>query len=78
VLRTSADDGAIDDLAMRELAFARAAMIGDSLPDVQAARAAGMPVAGVGWGFDPDGEMRRVAVDWWFEGVAELGRAVCP
>jgi len=54
----------------------RAAMIGDSLPDVQAARAAGMPVCGVAWGFDPDGEMRRVKLDWWFESVEELGRAV--
>jgi phosphoglycolate phosphatase len=53
-----------------------AAMIGDSLPDVQAARAAGMPVCGVAWGFDPDGEMRRVKLDWWFESVEELGRAV--
>jgi phosphoglycolate phosphatase len=53
-----------------------AVMIGDSLPDVQAARAAGMPVCGVAWGFDPDGEMRRVWLDWWFESVEELGRAV--
>ncbi len=75
--RASADNWAIGDVAMRELSSARAAMIGDSLPDVQAARAAGMPVAGVGWGFDPDGEMRRAAVDWWFESVAELKQAVC-
>ena len=53
-----------------------AAMIGDSLPDVQAARAARVPVCGVAWGFDPDGEMRRVKLDWWFESVEELGRAL--
>jgi phosphoglycolate phosphatase len=59
-----------------EIAPDHAVMIGDSLPDVQAARAAGMPVCGVAWGFDPDGEMRRVKLDWWFESVEELGRAV--
>ena len=64
------------DDSLRELAPDHAAMIGDSLPDVQAARAACMPVCGVAWGFDPDGEMRRVRLDWWFESVEELGRAV--
>lgn len=60
----------------RETAADHAAMIGDSLPDVQAARAAGMPICGVAWGFDPDGEMRRVQLDWWFESVEALGNAL--
>jgi phosphoglycolate phosphatase len=64
------------DESLRELAPDHAAMIGDSLPDVQAARAAGMPVCGVAWGFDPDGEMRRVTLDWWFESVEDLARAL--
>jgi phosphoglycolate phosphatase len=72
----SAGGHADADDSLRELAPDHAAMIGDSLPDVQAARAAGMPVCGVAWGFDPDGEMRRVTLDWWFESVEELGRAV--
>jgi phosphoglycolate phosphatase len=59
-----------------EAASHLAAMIGDSLPDVQAARAARMPVGGVAWGFDPDGEMRRAELDWWFESVQDLGRAL--
>jgi phosphoglycolate phosphatase len=62
--------------SLSEIAHDRAAMIGDSLPDVLAARAAGMPVCGVAWGFDPDGDMRRVQLDWWFESVEDLGRAL--
>lgn len=65
-----------DETWLREAAASRGAMIGDSPPDVQAARAAGMPACGVAWGFDPDGEMRRVEVDWWFDGVDELGNAL--
>jgi phosphoglycolate phosphatase-like HAD superfamily hydrolase len=62
--------------ALRKIASRRAAMIGDSPPDVLAARAAGMPACGVAWGFDPDGEMRRADLDWWFESVRELGNAL--
>jgi phosphoglycolate phosphatase len=53
-----------------------AVMIGDSLPDIEAARAAGMPACGVAWGFDPEGHMRRVELDWWFETVDELRLAL--
>lgn len=75
-LRGRASGHAVAAGSLPDIAPDRAAMIGDSLPDVQAARAAGMPVCGVAWGFDPDGEMRRVKLDWWFESVEELGRAV--
>jgi phosphoglycolate phosphatase len=53
-----------------------AVMIGDSLPDIEAARSAGMAACGVAWGFDPDGEMRRIELDWWFETVEALGEAL--
>lgn len=65
-----------DEDSFRDAPPDRAVMIGDSLPDVQAARAAGMPICGVAWGFDPDGEMRRAGVDWWFETVEDLARAL--
>ena len=53
-----------------------AAIIGDSINDAQAGWNAGMPVCGVGWGFDPDGALRASAVDWWFERPAELKEAL--
>jgi len=55
-----------------------AALIGDSIIDLQAGRAAGMPVCGVGWGMDPDGELRAAGADWWFETVEELTAALLP
>lgn len=51
-----------------------AVLLGDSITDLETGRAAGIPVCGVGWGFDPDGEMRRQGTDWRVETVAELGR----
>lgn len=50
-----------------------AVLLGDSITDLETGRAAGVPVCGVGWGFDPDGEMRRQGTDWWVETVEELG-----
>lgn len=49
-----------------------AILIGDSMTDLLTGRAAGMPVCGVGWGFDPDGEFRREGADWWVESAEEL------
>ena len=53
-----------------------AVLFGDSITDLETGRAAGMPVCGVGWGFDPDGEMRRQGTDWWVETVDELERVL--
>lgn len=49
-----------------------AILIGDSMTDLLTGRAAGTPVCGVGWGFDPDGEFRREGADWWVESAEEL------
>jgi phosphoglycolate phosphatase len=54
---------------------ASAAAIGDSLIDVEAARAAGIAICGVGWGFDPDGCMPKTTLDWWVQRPEEM-RAV--
>jgi phosphoglycolate phosphatase len=75
-LREMASRHAVDESSLCDAAPYNAAMIGDSLPDVQAARAAGIPACGVAWGFDPDGEMRRAELDWWFENVEDLGGAL--
>lgn len=53
-----------------------AVLFGDSITDLETGRAAHVPVCGVGWGFDPDGEMRRQGTDWWVETVGELGAAI--
>jgi phosphoglycolate phosphatase len=50
----------------------RAVLIGDSITDVQTARAAGMPVCAVAWGFDPEGQLRGSDPDWWVETPQEL------
>lgn len=44
-----------------------AVLIGDSVIDLQAARAAGMPICAVAWGYDPEQRLRESAPDWWAE-----------
>jgi phosphoglycolate phosphatase len=53
-----------------------AAAIGDSMIDVETARAAGVPICGVAWGFDPDGLMRAAELDWRMEEPSDLARAL--
>lgn len=50
----------------------RAALIGDSLIDVETGRNAGTPVCAVGWGFGNPAELRAAHPAWWAETQAEL------
>jgi phosphoglycolate phosphatase len=50
----------------------QALMVGDSRHDVEAARAAGMPVVGVRYGYGAPGELERFAPDALFDSLAEL------
>ena len=50
----------------------RAMMIGDSLMDLEAARAAGVPSCGVAWGLVDAEVVRAAGPDWWVEDVREL------
>jgi phosphoglycolate phosphatase len=52
----------------------QAVLIGDSVTDVQTARAAGMPVCAVAWGFDPEGLLKDSDPDWRVETPQELHR----
>ncbi len=54
----------------------RCVLIGDSITDVKTARAAGAPVCAVGWGIDPDGELRPSEPDWWMQTPDELRAAL--
>ena len=49
-----------------------ALMVGDSEIDIQAARAAGMPVAAVAWGFGSQEDLRAAGADRLFDGALEL------
>jgi phosphoglycolate phosphatase len=57
-------------------------MVGDSVNDVQAARAAGMPVYCVPYGYNEGEDPRSLACDGLLESLAELparlGLAVAP
>lgn len=54
------------------VAPARAWMVGDSVNDVQAARAAGVPVYCVPYGYNEGEDPRSLACDGWLESLAEL------
>jgi phosphoglycolate phosphatase len=54
------------------VAPARAWMVGDSVNDVQAARAAGVPVYCVPYGYNEGEDPRGLACDGWLESLAEL------
>lgn len=45
----------------------QAALVGDSLIDAEAARAAGMPFCAVAWGYDPEKQLAETHHDWWAE-----------
>lgn len=49
-----------------------ALMVGDSEIDIEAARAAGMPVAAVAWGFGSERELRAAGAEQLFAGALEL------
>jgi phosphoglycolate phosphatase len=53
-----------------------AIVIGDSVTDLDAARAAGMPVCGVAWGFDPEKQLEGAELDWWITTPEELREAL--
>lgn len=55
-----------------------AAMIGDTMTDFHAARAAGIRVCLVGYGFEPPGELRAAEPDWWMQTPADLVEALMP
>jgi phosphoglycolate phosphatase len=50
-----------------------ALMVGDSQVDIDAARAAGVPVAAVAWGFTPKGALESASPDLVAEDAAALG-----
>jgi phosphoglycolate phosphatase len=47
-------------------------MIGDSVPDILAARAAGVKVCAVGYGYGNPEELRDHKPDYWIDDIAEL------
>ena len=55
-----------------------AIVIGDSIFDLQGARAAGMAMCAAGWGFDPDGSLRQADPDWRCETPEDLSRSLLP
>lgn len=58
------------------VARAASLMVGDSLVDVETARAAGIAVCGVRWGFDPEG-MQAAGPDFLATDVADLAWVIC-
>lgn len=76
-LPTRKPDPATLRLACERLAIepARAVYVGDDLRDVQAARAAGMPVVAALWGYREDGEDPR---DWGADLDCESARDLIP
>ncbi len=64
---------------LREIAGAErsaALMVGDSIVDVETARAAGIAACGVRWGFDPEG-LEGAGPDFLANDAADLERLVC-
>jgi len=53
-----------------------AVVIGDSLVDVLASRAAGLPVAVVAWGFEAPERLRQAEPEWCFDTPRELREAL--
>lgn len=51
---------------------ARAVMVGDSAADINAARAAGMPVIAVSYGYNQGRNVRELNPDWVVDSLAEL------
>ena len=51
-----------------------AVMIGDGMPDIEAARAAGMRVCSVGYGMGDPEELRRAGPDFFSDTVSDLKR----
>ncbi len=61
-------------LAAIETAPAEALMVGDGVPDIQAARAAGLQVCAVGYGLGDADELRRAEPDFFCETITDLRR----
>jgi phosphoglycolate phosphatase len=72
--RKPAPDIALAVCARHAVAPADTLLVGDGLPDVRLARAAGCRVAAVSWGYTPREALAAEAPDWLVDDPADLAR----